>query len=77
VSLAKKVQSRGEALEFPREAPGVNGDCKVPRALLRFRLRQKRFEQAGGQVVDAVKAEILESPEGDRFPRARAAAEDQ
>jgi hypothetical protein len=65
MGLAKKVQSRREALEFAGEAPGVNGDREVPGALLRFRLGEKGLEQAGRQIIDAVKAEILEGPEGD------------
>jgi len=64
VGLAKKVQSRREALEFAGEAPSVDGDREVPRALLRFRLGEKRLEEAGRQIIDAVKAEILEGPEG-------------
>ena len=64
VGLAKKVQPRREALEFAGEAPSVNGDREVPRALLCFRLGEKGLEEAGRQIIDAVKAEILEGPEG-------------
>jgi hypothetical protein len=77
VGLAKKVQPRREALEFAGEAPSVDGDREVPRALLCFRLGEKGLEEAGRQIIDAVKAKILEGPEGDRFPRARTTAEDQ
>ena len=65
MGLAKKGQPRRQALEFAGQTPGVNGDRKVSRALLRFPLRKKCLKQAGGQVIDAVKAEILEGSKGD------------
>ena len=64
MGFSKQVEPRRKTLEFPGEAPGVNGDRKVPRALLRFRLGEKGLEEAGRQIIDAVKAEILEGPEG-------------